>query len=136
MSVLRLTFSYRGQDIELVSTQAVDMRIPPGDALQWDERSSGFWVLLRDGGGQPLYRRIAADPIQTSVEYPTDDPKKPLARQDVASPEGVFVVLVPDLPQAQSIALFSSGGGATAQERTAGTAAREIATFDLKRGRS
>lgn len=135
MSVLRLTFSYRGQDIELVSTQAVDMKIPPADALQWDERSSGFWVLLRDAGGQPLYRRITADPIQTSVEYPSDDPKRPLARQDVASPEGVFVVLVPDLPQARTVALFSSGG-AGAEQRTTATAAREIATFDLRRGRS
>ena len=134
MSVLRLTFSYRGQDIELVSTQAVDMKVPPADALRWDEKTSGFWVVLRDAGGQPLYRRITSDPIQTSVEYPSDDPKRPLARQDVAAPEGVFVVLVPDLPQARTVALFSSGG-TSAQERTA-VAAREIAAFDLKRGRS
>lgn len=136
MSVLRLTFSYRGQEIELVSTQAVDMKVPPADALRWDERSSGFWVVLRDDGGQPLYRRITADPIRTSVEFPSGDPKRPLARQNVASPEGVFVVLVPDLPQARSVALFSSSGaGGDAQARTA-VAAREIASFDLKRGRS
>ena len=134
MSVLRLTFAYRGEEIELVSTQAVDMRVPPADALQWDERSSGFWVVLRDAGGQPLYRRITADPIETSVEYPSDDPKRPLARTDVASPEGVFVVLVPDLPQARSVALFSSTT-AGAQARAA-VAAREIASFELKRGQS
>jgi hypothetical protein len=134
MSVLRLTFAYRGQEIELVSTQAVDMKVPPADALRWDEKSSGFWVVLRDAGGRPLYRRVTSDPIQTSVEFPSDDPKRPLARQDVASPEGVFVVLVPDLPQARTVALFSSGG-ASGQERTV-VAAREIASFDLKRGRS
>jgi hypothetical protein len=132
MSVLRLTFSYRGQEIELVSAQAVEMRIPPADPLQWDERSSGFWVVLRDGGGQPLYRRITSDPVATSVEFPSDDPKRPLARRDVASPEGVFVVLVPDLPQAQTVALFSSGGGG--DHRRTAVAAREIASFHLKRG--
>lgn len=131
MSVLRLTFSYRGQDIELVSTQSVDMRVPPADALTWDEKSSGFWVVLRDGNGRPLYRRITNDPIRTSVEVPSDDPKRPLARHELASPEGVFVLLVPDLPQARTVVLFSSPG---TQERSA-AAAREIASFELKRGR-
>ena len=132
MRVLRLTFSYRGQDIELVSTQSVDMRVPPADALTWDEKSSGFWVVLRDGSGQPLYRRVTSDPIQRSVEVPSDDPKRPLARHEVPSPEGVFVLLVPDLPQARTVALFSSPG---TQERSA-AAAREIASFELERGRS
>ncbi|HEV7239439.1 MAG TPA: hypothetical protein VGQ36_09375 [Thermoanaerobaculia bacterium] len=132
MSVLRLTFSYQGQAIELVSTQAVDMKIPPADSLAWDEKSSGFWVVLRDGGGQPLYRRVTNNPIQTSVEVPSDDPQRPLERHEVASPEGVFVLLVPDLPQARTVALFSSPG---TQELSA-AAAREIASFDLKRRRS
>lgn len=132
MSVLRLTFSYQGQSIELVSTQAVEMKIPPADSLSWDDKSSGFWVVLRDDGGKPLYRRVTSNPIQTSVEVPSDDPKRPMARHEVASPEGVFVLLVPDLPQARTVALFSSPG---TQERSA-AAAREIASFDLKRGRS
>jgi hypothetical protein len=132
MSVLRLTFSYRGEEIELLSTQSVDMRVPPADALRWDERSSGFWVVLRDGNGSPLYRRVTSNPIQRSVEVPSDDPKRPLERHEVASPEGVFVVLVPDLPEARNVALFSSPA---TQERSA-VAAREIASFDLKRGRS
>ncbi|MGZ8711566.1 MAG: hypothetical protein ACXW28_15200 [Thermoanaerobaculia bacterium] len=134
MSVLRLTFSYRGQGIELVSTQSVDMKVPSSDPLAWDEKSSGFWVVLRDAGGRPMYRRVTSDPIQTSVEFPSDDPKRPLARQEVTSPEGVFVLLVPDLPQARTVAMFSSSGP-SGQERTA-VASREIASFDLKKGRS
>ena len=132
MSAIRLTFKYRGQEIELVSSQTVDMKVPPADPLTWDERSSGFWVLLRDGGGKSLYRRVSSDPIRTSVEVPSDDPKRPFTRHDVASPEGVFVLLVPDLPQAQSVALFGSPG----MQEGLSAGSREIASFDLRRGRA
>jgi hypothetical protein len=128
--VLRLTFSYSGEDVQLVSMQAVQMKAPPADSLSWDEKSSGFWIVLRDAHGRALYRRITENPIRTSAEIFTNDPKRPFARHEVSSPEGVFVLLVPDLPEARTVALF---GGIAPTEQRALAPAREIATFDLKR---
>lgn len=127
--VLRLTFSYSGDDVRLVSTQAVKMKAPPADPLTWEENTSGFWVVLRDANRRVLYRRIVHDAIRTSTEVFTQDRKRPFERHDIASPQGVFVVLVPDLPAANNVALF--GSARTSEKSRALTAARELASFDL-----
>ena len=103
---LRLVFEYDGTDIKLISQQRLAMLAPPPHPLVSRENERGFWVLLSDAEGRPLYRRVMDNPIRQDIEVVADDPDRPLARVRVAEPRGQFFVVVPDIPASRSIALF------------------------------
>ena len=131
---LRLIFSYTGQDVRLVGRQRVEMTVPPSDPPAGDEQGlSGFWYELRDDAGQTLYRRVVSNPIPTSTEVLTDDPRRPVAREEVAGDlQGVFVLLCPETEAARTVALFGSPPEAPGLRPAAiGMGARKIAEFDL-----
>jgi hypothetical protein len=123
---LRLVFAYEGDVIRLVSTERVEMTPLPSDALEPVENRAGFWYELRDRGESLLYRRIAPLPMRTSAEVPTDDPDRPLRRIDIPDPRGEFVVLVPDLDDAEALVFVGSPSGRAVTE------SRELARFALK----
>jgi len=83
------------------------MVLPPTDPLEGLEGQAGFWYELRDAAGSPLYRRIVRNPIQVHIEVHEADTPSPTRRM-VDAPQGVFTALVPDLPEAEVIALCSS----------------------------
>ena len=64
------------------------------------------------------------------AEVFSEDPEHSVARVPVDVPKGVFMVLVPDIPEARDVAVVSSPPG----ELGARTAASEIARFELRAG--
>src|SRR5512140_721019 len=106
-SALRLTFSYKDGVLQLVSTQAVDMVVPPGDPPARGPEH-GFWAELHDASGNILFRRVLHNPIPADLEVFPDEPGKTVARAPGAPSEGMFSVVVPNRQQGTALALFSS----------------------------
>jgi hypothetical protein len=125
---LRLTFTYEAGSVQLNGAQRVAMTPPPSDPLQAAGDAAGFWVELRDAAGRPLYRRIHQNPVRFEMEHLTDEADRPLAWGTVDEPRGVFVLIVPDLPAAQTVLLFSGPLGS----ESSGKPASELVRFDLK----
>lgn len=103
---VRFTIGYDGPTLRVLDRSTVEMATPPSDPVRGYEGQSGFWYELHDAKGGILYRRIVANPIQFDVEV--HDLETGSRRVPVAKPRGVFVVLVPDLPDADSLVLVSS----------------------------
>lgn len=108
---VRMIFEYVGDDVRLVSARRVDMHVPPTDRLEGAEEHQGLWAEVRDTGGATLHRQVLADPVRRGVEVFSDDPAQGIVRAPVERPSGMFVVLVPDLGDADHLALFGSSPG-------------------------
>jgi hypothetical protein len=124
---VRLTFSYDGSKIKLLSQQKVDMIAPPSDSVEDFKGRSGFWFELRDTKGEALYRRVAHPPIEADREVFSNDPKESIQRQPVESPKGVFTVVIPDHEKADTVSLHSS----PTEKKDSFQAASELNTFKL-----
>jgi hypothetical protein len=127
---IRFTLSYKGKDVRLVSAKRIEMLAMTSDPLKSEGKRSGFWFELRDAEDRPLYRLGAWNPIQFSVEVPSEDPKRPFVWVKVPAPEGKFTLLAPDIEKARSLVLFSSPLGVS----SALARAEEIARFPLPQG--
>lgn len=125
---LRLTFSYEGNSVALVSSQPVDMILPPSHSLEPAQNETGFWYTLTDAGGRVVYRRVIHNPIRLDREVFSPDKQQSLHRQTVQNPKGTFVLLVPDVSQARTLRLFSHPVGL---KENASAPAREFARFNL-----
>ncbi len=127
---IRLTFSYEGSQVRLISRQVLNKRPPSSDPLldpQKDDPQSGFWVELRDREDQAVYRKIMHNPIELSVEVISEDSERTFARQPISDPRGTFFSVIPNLEEAQSVVILSSPLDIEARPE----AAREIARFAL-----
>ena len=124
---VRLIFRYDGDEITLESRQRVDMVVPPGEPLDAAREQSGFWVEVRDGTDEPLRRQLLHDPIPRDAEVFSDDPTQSVARIAIDRPSGVFSVVVPEIDEAEYVALIGTPPG----QRAALGPAREIARFTL-----
>lgn len=133
-TAVRLTFTYEGDEVRLVSRQPVEMIIPPTDALSGYEGEQGFWVEVRSGQDETLHRRIMDDPLRQDVEIFSPDPEQSVARTPVEKPSGIFTVLVPDLEEADHVTLMSSSAPGIAPEMAARGPATELARFSLRPG--
>ncbi len=138
---LRLTFSFRGDDVRLVAQQAIDVVTPPTDPVEGFERQQGFWAELQAPDGRTLYRRVLRDPAAGDVEVFGPAAERTVARAPVEQVQGVFSVLVPDVPEADTVVLRSSsaaaGPAASPAQRSARAQAMpalEWARFSLRRG--
>jgi hypothetical protein len=133
-TAVRLTFTYEGDEVRLVSRQPVEIIIPPTDALSGYEGEQGFWVEVRSGQDETLHRRVMDDPLRQDVEVFSPDPEQSVARTPVDKPSGIFTVLVPDLEEADHVALMSSAAPGIAPEMAARGPATELARFSLRPG--
>lgn len=125
---LRLTFEYEGSNVKLVSTQSVEMILPPTQPLEGQQDQSGFWFTLSNAQGKPVYRRAIHPPIVFDREVFSNDPKHPsIQRVTVGNPKGTFVLLVPDVQDARIVQLFSNPLSVAGR----GQAAREFARFNI-----
>ncbi len=104
----RVTIAYRGQELRIQSRETLRMRTPPSNPLQVAEKQTGFWFQVEDTSGRVLYRRIMHSPIRVDIETPSGDPERPLKRVPVKQEEGMFFLLVPLLPEARIVSIFSS----------------------------
>lgn len=98
----RLTFAYDGDDFTLKSIRRLTKRVPPGQPVA--AQSRGMCVELRDGQSRVLYRRSIAQLLPATMEYPTGDPKRPLARVN-APGAGEVALLVPADPRGRHVAV-------------------------------
>lgn len=120
---LRFTFSYEGAAIRLVARHLLDVRTPASDPLtesQCDKQQSGFWVELHDANHRPLYRRILHNPLMSVA--PAGQPANPL---------GIFYVVVPSLPAAETLVLY----GALPRPETADESADLMLSVPLRNPR-
>lgn len=110
-SAVRLTFEYEGENVRMVSSQKLDMLVPRSDPLAGYQAEHGSWIELRDGEDRPIYRVILRGAIQADVEAPSDEPAHHMTRRVVDRPKGVFVVLLPNLSEAKTVALWHNVKG-------------------------
>jgi hypothetical protein len=135
---LRLTFAYEGEEVRLQSRRPVEMIAPPGDELSGSEQ--GFWIEVRDEKDDTLHRLVMEDPLSRDVEVFSPDAEQSVYRVPVEKPSGLFVVVVPDLEEADHVTLMSSGApSAAAREVSPEAASRapagpaaEFARFSLR----
>jgi hypothetical protein len=95
------------------------MTTPGSDAVHDYRGQTGSWFELRDADERVLYRRVIHNPLRFDREAPSGDPGRPFTRVPVEQPEGIFVLVVPDLAGAEVLALFatpSPGLGEPAKE--------------------
>lgn len=107
-SSLRLTFRFEGGAITLVDRQEVDVAAPPSENLErhQPERRSGFWVELQARDGRTLYRGVIRHPIRASAEVVAEEGG--FTNQVSVAERGAFSLLVPNLPEADDLTLYSS----------------------------
>lgn len=103
---VRLTFTYDGDDVQLVSRQAVDV-VPPGSEPV-AEGSAGFWLEMRSDQDEAVHRVVMEDPLRPDVEVFSSEPGRSVSRARVERPSGSFSVLVPDLAEASAVTIHSS----------------------------
>lgn len=106
--VIRVTIAYDRVDLRVVGRKQVAMKALPSNSLEPVQDRSGFWFQVEDAGGRVLYRRIMASPIRLDAETPSGDPDRPLRRVPLANVSGTFFILVPKLPRARTVRVFSS----------------------------
>jgi hypothetical protein len=133
---LRFTFTYTASSLQLQKIDSVQMVVPPSAPISGDSAPGAFTCDLRDGGDATIFRRSMSDPIRTDVEVFSDNPKRSLSRQPVASPTGMFVVVVPDHADAKDVVLSRTPLPHAARGAAAGLAPapapQEIARFQVR----
>lgn len=141
---MRLTFSYQGDQVKLVSQQPVEMTVPPSDPLKGYEEHKGFWAELKSDQDKTLYRRVLHNPTRNDAEVFSDDPEQSISRAPAPKRKGVFVVVVPHTEKGHEVTLSRSSGqpdieaqgaprGMAAIRSLATGPATEIARFKLKK---
>jgi hypothetical protein len=141
---VRLTFSYQGDQVKLVSQQPVEMTVPPSDPLKGYEEHKGFWAELKSDQDKTLYRSVLHNPTRNDAEVFSDDPEQSISREPAPKRKGVFVVVVPHTEKGHEVTLSRSTGqpdieaegapkGMAAMRSLATGPATEIARFKLKK---
>lgn len=111
--------------------RSVNMIVPPPTTTPLTEKHSGFWFELKDSKGEVLFSRVEYNPIQYDLEIFLGPPNESIVRRPILHPQGTFVLLVPDLPEAESIDLVSS----PLDEKRAHEPAKKLGSFGLKEKR-
>ena len=107
--VIRILIYHEGLTCTARYRRHVNMTITEGRPLPPPEaarRQPGFWVELRDAAQNTLYWDTMWRPFAHTLETTTPDGQ--LGHGEHADPRGVFDVIVPDIPGAHEIVLFSS----------------------------
>jgi len=127
---LRVTFEYNGGEFRIANQMRVEKITPPTMTPCPDAATAaGYWVELRDRRGRCLFHRLLPDAIRDSAEiYPG---KNQLARTPLRQVAGRFEVLLPDLPEADSVVIMGhpvSSEGLKQHQR-----ARVLAKFKISK---
>src|SRR5262245_21037123 len=134
---MRLTFSYEGNKVKLISQQRIDMIVPSTDAVKGYGKHKGFWAELRSGGDKTLYRTVMHNPTKNDAEVFPGTPNEGISRQPAPKRKGVFVVVVPDTDQGEEVILCRSAPATTGPTRglrsLATEPAEEILRLKLKK---
>ena len=104
---LRFTCTYEGEKINIISKERLEMVTQASDALEDIDQKIGFWLELHGSQGELLYRQILNDPFRADMEV-FQDPNEEggaIVRAPIERASGYFVLVVPDLPQADHLSL-------------------------------
>jgi hypothetical protein len=105
----RLTFSYENNNIKLINEQKIDKIIPPSTPLpDLENKRVNFLLEVSDNKNNTIYRQVIENQIQRDIEIFSDEPKESIFRKELPEIKGVFSVVIPDEPQAESLDIFSS----------------------------
>ena len=105
---MRLTFSYDGDDVKLVSQQRTEMIVPPSDPVKGYAKHKGFWAEVKSGSDKTLYRTVMHNPTKNDAEVFPESPGGFISRLPAPKRKGVFVVLVPDMDKGEEVTLSRS----------------------------
>jgi hypothetical protein len=134
---MRLTFSYNGDDVKLISQQRTEMIAPPSDAVKGYGKHKGFWAELRNESDKTLYRTVMHNPTRNDAEVFPESPAEGISRVPAPKRKGVFVVVVPDIDTGEDVILCRSAPatkGPTRGIRVLATKpAEEILRFKLRK---
>jgi hypothetical protein len=142
---MRLTFSYKGDEVKLIAQQPVEMTVPPSDTLKGYGSHKGFWAELKSDKDKTIYRRVMHNPTRNDAEVFSDDPNQGISREPAPKRTGVFVVVVPAAENGEEVTLSRSEGQPVVQPGGARSAmktgirslasgpAKEFARFKLKK---
>ena len=123
---LRLWFAFEGSEVRLLRWRSLDMRPPPSDPSRGrilTRPLTGSWIEVGDSRGRLLWLHLLHNPLHRWIEVPT--PEGEYSNVAVDHPRGSFTVLVPDLPEARTIAVFATPDHPWRR----GTAALEVGRF-------
>ena len=136
-NAVRLTFSYEGDNVKLISQQRTEMTVPASDPLKGEGKYKGFWAELVNARDKALYRQVMHNPTRNDAEVFRDTPGQSISREPAPKRKGVFVVVVPDTAQGEEVRLCRSSpetaGPASGLRALASQPATEIARFKLKK---
>ncbi len=108
-SAIRLTFSYEGNRIGLISKLKIRKRLPhPVSNDIQKGQTPGFWLELSNKSRRLLYRQIINNPIRIDTEVFSENPSESIIRQELSDLKGTFSIVIPDILQARNLDLFSS----------------------------
>lgn len=137
MKAMRLTFSYDGDNVKLISQQRTEMIVPPSDPVKGYGKQKGFWAELKNEQDKTLYRQVMHNPTRNDAEIFPETPGESISREPAPKRKGIFVVLVPDTEKGEEVTLFRSApetkGPASALFSLASKPATEIMRFKLKK---
>lgn len=105
---MRLTFSYDGDDVKLVSQERAEMIVPPSDPVKGYTKHKGFWAEVKSGSDKTLYRTVMHNPTKNDAEVFPESPDGVISRQPAPKRKGTFVVLVPDMDKGEEVTLSRS----------------------------
>lgn len=133
---MRLTFSYDGDDVKLISQQRTEMIVPPSDALKgYGEK--GFWAELKSGSNKTLYRTVMHNPTKNDAEVFPESPSGVISREPAKKRKGVFVVVVPEVDKGEEVILCRSASATKGPTKgihaVADKPAEEILRLKLKK---
>jgi hypothetical protein len=129
---VRLIFEYDGDQVRLVSQQPVEVALTDADLVQTDR--PGFFVDVRDSGGQTLARAAAQNAFSGSLEVFPEQPGEPFRRIDVDRPKGAFTVVVPTPAAADHVTVLQITPDQTGVQQPGGVpgpSAAQVKATDL-----
>ena len=104
---VRLTFSYQGDKINLISRQSVEKLITIPPESKNPEYISETWFELSDSKRNVIHRQNLNNLIRKDMEVFSDDPNNSISRHKVDEIKGTFSILVPDVSEADSLDIFT-----------------------------
>ena len=104
---IRLTFSYEGDNLRLLSKQNIDKLVFFDPELNIENRS-GFFYQLVDSNNKSILKGVIPTPIVPDREIFSDQPNESIIRKPVPEMRGTFSVLVPDISEAESLDILGT----------------------------
>ena len=123
---IRIICTYEQEKITVTSKERIEMLAQASDPLDSFENLVGFWLELRSASGKVLYRQIMRDPFRPDVEIFSlpNQQGETFAMTPLKEVTGHLVLLVPDEPEADHVALVRSAPDPKTQKLNVSDVAR------------